>query len=109
MGCNAASAGFHQHTQEGQSDRLSRSGYALPRHPPGWKVNCVRPGVHATVTIISAPDCRGRPCRMSGAFPVTLLDLAGSIALLLWGVRMVQTGMQRTFGARLRSVLGAAL
>jgi len=42
-------------------------------------------------------------------FPVTLLDLAGSIALLLWGVRMVQTGVQRAFGARLRSVLGTAL
>src|ERR1700722_20296526 len=47
---------------------------------------------------------------MSGSdFRVTLLDLAGSIALLLWGVRMVQTGVQRTFGARLRSVLGTAL
>ena len=47
---------------------------------------------------------------MSGEdFPVTLLDLAGSIALLLWGVRMVQTGVQRAFGARLRSVLGTAL
>jgi len=47
---------------------------------------------------------------MSGMdFPVTLLDLAGSIALLLWGVRMVQTGVQRAFGARLRSVLGTAL
>ncbi len=47
---------------------------------------------------------------MSGAvFPVPLLDLAGSIALLLWGVRMVQTGVQRTFGARLRTVLGIAL
>ncbi len=33
-------------------------------------------------------------------FPVTLLDLAGTIALLLWGVRMVQTGIQRAFGAR---------
>ena len=40
---------------------------------------------------------------MSGMqFPVTLLDLAGCIALLLWGVRMVQTGVQRAFGARLR-------
>jgi phosphate:Na+ symporter len=47
---------------------------------------------------------------MSGMeFPVTLLDLAGCIALLLWGVRMVQTGVQRTFGARLRSALGTAL
>jgi len=42
-------------------------------------------------------------------FPVTLLDLAGGIALLLWGVHMVQTGVQRTFGARLRSALGVAL
>jgi len=47
---------------------------------------------------------------MSGAdFPVTLLDLAGSIALLLWGVRMVQTGVQRAYGARLRTTLGTAL
>ncbi len=47
---------------------------------------------------------------MSGSeFPVTLLDLAGTIALLLWGVRMVQTGVQRAFGARLRSALGTAL
>ena len=47
---------------------------------------------------------------MSGTgFPITLLDLAGSIALLLWGVRMVQSGVQRGFGARLRTALGAAL
>jgi phosphate:Na+ symporter len=44
-----------------------------------------------------------------GGFPVTLLDLAGSIALLLWGVRMVQTGVQRAYGARLRTTLGTAL
>jgi phosphate:Na+ symporter len=42
-------------------------------------------------------------------FPLTLVSLAGSVALLLWGVRMVQTGVQRAFGARLRSVLGRAL
>ena len=42
-------------------------------------------------------------------FPVTLFDLAGSVALLLWGVHMVQTGVQRAFGARLRSFLGSAL
>ncbi len=42
-------------------------------------------------------------------FPVTLIDLAGSVALLLWGVHMVQTGVQRAFGARLRSFLGGAL
>jgi len=42
-------------------------------------------------------------------FPVTLLDLAGSVALLLWGIHMVQTGVQRAFGAKLRSFLGSAL
>jgi phosphate:Na+ symporter len=36
---------------------------------------------------------------------LTLLDLAGTVALLLWGVHMVQTGVQRAFGARLRSFL----
>lgn len=41
--------------------------------------------------------------------PQTLLNLAGSVALLLWGVHMVQTGVQRAFGARLRSFLGRAL
>jgi len=40
---------------------------------------------------------------------LTFVDLAGSIALLLWGVHMVQTGIQRTFGPDLRRILGAAL
>jgi len=39
----------------------------------------------------------------------TLIDLAGSIALLLLGTQMVQTGMQRAFGAGLRSLLGRTL
>jgi phosphate:Na+ symporter len=39
----------------------------------------------------------------------TLLDLAGSVALLLWGVHMVQTGIQRAFGPELRRWLGGAL
>ncbi len=42
-------------------------------------------------------------------FPLTLVDLAGSVALLLWGVHMVQTGVQRAFGAKLRAFLGHAL
>ena len=42
-------------------------------------------------------------------FPLTLVDLAGSVALLLWGIHMVQTGVQRAFGAKLRSFLGNAL
>lgn len=40
---------------------------------------------------------------------VSLIDLAGSIALLLWGTHMVQSGIQRAFGSRLRSILGSAL
>ena len=42
-------------------------------------------------------------------FPVTLVDLAGAVALLLWGVHMVGTGVQRTFGPRLRGALARAL
>ncbi len=43
------------------------------------------------------------------ASTLTLIDLAGAIALLLWGVHMVQTGIQRAFGAGLRRMLGVAL
>jgi phosphate:Na+ symporter len=39
---------------------------------------------------------------------LTLVDLAGTIALLLWGVHMVQTGIQRAFGPNLRRILGRA-
>src|ERR1700733_7903185 len=42
-------------------------------------------------------------------FSVTLVNLAGSVALLLWGVHMVQTGVTRALGARLRQLLGTAL
>src|ERR1700723_1549610 len=42
-------------------------------------------------------------------FPLTLLKLAGSVALLLWAVHMVSTGVQRAFGAKLRSFLGNTL
>ena len=40
---------------------------------------------------------------------LTLFDIAGFVALLLWGVHMVQTGIQRAFGPRLRTTLGVAL
>src|SRR5690606_2008978 len=43
------------------------------------------------------------------ALVLGLVALAGHIALLLWGTRMVQTGIQRAFGPRLRSFLGHAL
>lgn len=38
-----------------------------------------------------------------------LVELAGEAALLLWGLHMVQSGVQRAFGMRLRHVLGLAL
>ena len=38
-----------------------------------------------------------------------LLNLVGGIALLLWGLHMVQSGILRAFGADLRRVLGIAL
>ncbi|MCW5748683.1 MAG: Na/Pi cotransporter family protein, partial [Alphaproteobacteria bacterium] len=36
-----------------------------------------------------------------------LIELIGAVALLLWGVRMVRTGMTRAFGAMLRRALAA--
>lgn len=39
----------------------------------------------------------------------TLLDMAGFVALLLWGVHMVQTGIQRAFGPGLHRFLARAL
>ena len=38
-----------------------------------------------------------------------LLDLVGGVALLLWGLHMVQSGVMRAYGAELRRVLGRAL
>jgi len=38
-----------------------------------------------------------------------LLNLVAGVALLLWGVRMVRTGMTRAFGAQLRRALGRAM
>ena len=43
------------------------------------------------------------------SLPLGLLDAAGTVALLLWGVRMVQTGVQRAFGPRLQRFLATAL
>src|SRR3546814_2972443 len=37
------------------------------------------------------------------------LNLGAGVALLLWGVRMVRTGMTRAFGAQLRRLLGRAM
>jgi phosphate:Na+ symporter len=39
---------------------------------------------------------------------LVLLDLMGAVALLLWGMRMVRTGVVRAFGADLRALIGKA-
>ena len=44
---------------------------------------------------------------MSGT--LILLHLAGNVALLLWGMHMVQTGILRAFGSDLRRVLSTGL
>ena len=36
-----------------------------------------------------------------------LIQIGGGVALLLWGVRMVRTGMTRAYGAHLRQAIGA--
>jgi hypothetical protein len=40
---------------------------------------------------------------------VIILDLAGGVALLLWGLHMVHSGIVRAFGSDLRRVLSSAL
>jgi phosphate:Na+ symporter len=40
---------------------------------------------------------------------LNLMDLAGAVALLIWGVHMVQTGITRAYGPQLRRMLGYAL
>src|SRR5215510_420905 len=40
---------------------------------------------------------------------IVLLDLMGGVALLLWGLHMVQTGILRAFGSVLRHLLSNAL
>jgi len=37
----------------------------------------------------------------------TVLNVLGSVTLLLWGVRMVRTGLTRAFGAALRRGIAA--
>ena len=39
----------------------------------------------------------------------TLIEVAGEAALLLWGLHMVQSGIMRAYGTRLRQRLGSAL
>ena len=47
--------------------------------------------------------------RDAGMSKIILLDLLGGIALLLWGLHMVHSGVMRAFGGDLRRYLGSAL
>ena len=38
-----------------------------------------------------------------------LIQLVGAVALLLWGLHMVRTGITRGFGAQLRAVIGRSV
>jgi phosphate:Na+ symporter len=40
---------------------------------------------------------------------IVLLDLMGGVALLLWGLHMVRSGIMRAFGSELRRILSLAL
>jgi phosphate:Na+ symporter len=40
---------------------------------------------------------------------IAVLDLIGGVALLLWGLRMVRSGIMRAFGSELRRLLSRAL
>ncbi len=40
---------------------------------------------------------------------LVLLDLMGGVALMLWGLHMVQSGILRAFGSDLRYFLAAPL
>jgi len=47
--------------------------------------------------------------RVAMSIAITVISLFGHVALLLWGTRMVQTGIQRAYGSKLRRFLGEAL
>src|SRR5277367_2143602 len=61
----------------------------------------------ATVTEIGNVTPALGYCRTMGG--VILLDLMGGVALLLWGLHMVRSGIVRAFGSDLRRFLGLAL
>jgi phosphate:Na+ symporter len=52
-------------------------------------------------------DCFGKEVPSLGS--VILLDLMGGVALLLWGLHMVHSGIVRAFGSDLRRLLAVAL
>ncbi|WP_253736086.1 Na/Pi cotransporter family protein [Granulibacter bethesdensis] len=72
----------------------------------------IRPVKHARTLTETDPSLAAQDRTGQGAgmdVSMALLNLAGSVALLLWGVHMVQTGIQRALGARLNIFLTRAL
>ncbi len=51
----------------------------------------------------------GRAALENDVAMIFLIQLFGAAALLLWGLRMVRTGVLRAFGSQLRSFLGRAM
>jgi phosphate:Na+ symporter len=54
-------------------------------------------------------ECVAQQKRIAVPITLAVVSLLGHIALLLWGTRMVQTGIQRAYGPKLRRFLGEAL
>ena len=55
------------------------------------------------------PAVTGAEALAPGSGTSVLIELLGAVALLLWGTRMVRTGIMRTFRADLRHVLRVSL
>src|SRR5262245_8075049 len=74
----------------------------LHRHTPG----AANPLMQTCSPFATAQHNGGRRMLMGS---MVLLDLMGGVALLLWGLHMVQTGILRAFGWELRHLLSKAL
>lgn len=51
----------------------------------------------------------GAGAALTASPTAVLIELLGAVALLLWGTRMVRTGIMRVYGADLRHVLRVSL
>ncbi len=63
--------------------------------------------MHGGVLYSAGREYIAAAVRINSMGSFVLFDLVGGIALLLWGLHMVQSGILRAFGADLRRVLGA--
>jgi phosphate:Na+ symporter len=61
--------------------------------------------LHDAIPAFPAPSA----AEDKGLGSIILLDLMGGVALLLWGLHMVHSGIVRAFGSDLRRLLGIAL